>query len=34
MEHDIRKSYKQVKDNKGAQKPNEDFVDYWKEIGK
>jgi hypothetical protein len=30
MEHDIRKSYKQLKDNKGVQKPNEDFIDYWK----
>jgi hypothetical protein len=30
MEHDIRKSYKQLKDNKGVQKPSEDFMDYWK----
>lgn len=34
MEHDIRKSYKQLKHNKGVVKPNDDFLDYWKEIGK
>ncbi len=34
MEHDIRKSYKQLKDSKGVPKPSEDFISYWKEIGK
>jgi hypothetical protein len=34
MEHDIRKNYKQLKDNKGMPKPCEDFIDYWKEMGK
>lgn len=34
MEHDIRKSYKQLKDNKGVPRPCEDFVDFWKEVGK
>jgi hypothetical protein len=34
MEHDIRKNYKQLKDNKGVQKPSEDFMDYWKDVGK
>jgi hypothetical protein len=33
MEQEIRKSYKQVKTTKGVEKPNDDFVDYWKEIG-
>jgi len=34
MELDIRKNYKQLKDHKGVAKPNDDFVDYWREIGK
>lgn len=34
MEHDIRKTYKQLKDNKGVAKPSDDFIDYWKEVGK
>ena len=34
MEQEIRKSYKQLKDNKGVPRPCEDFVDFWKEVGK
>jgi hypothetical protein len=34
MEHDIRKNYKQLKDSKGVQKPSEEFMDYWKDVGK
>jgi hypothetical protein len=30
MEQDIRKTYKQLKDNKGIAKPSEEFIDYWK----
>lgn len=30
MEHEIRKSYKQLKNSKGVEKPCEEFVDYWK----
>jgi hypothetical protein len=33
MEQEIRKSYKQLKNSKGLEKPCEEFIDYWKEIG-